>query len=246
MSKPPLIFIGADTGLDGALASLTVDPAPLPSILAVHMVAMPTRTREDKGREVKACETLDALRYVAQHGWTRCLVERPVRGGMGRQGTGVEFAQGDAHGVVRACLEIEAVARNLHPPEPVGVSGCDGWHGQLAMQSAKAAGVDRKTLSITVAEGLLVMLRQQGATIHGLPACRGYSGIIGGQQAPRSGAADAVLIAWLALRLWLGVPAGAPTHCLDPAWRPESKPKAPRSRNSPPRARSIISTTLKC
>ena len=65
------------------------------------------------------------------------------------------------------------------------------------------------------------------------------AGLLGGQQAPRSGAADALLLAWLGLRMWLGVRSGAPTNSLDPTWVPEPKVKAPRVRkpqHTPPAA----------
>lgn len=230
MSPKPLVFLGVDTGLDGAFASLTVTAG---QVTAVHLATMPTAARDDKGREVLTLATIAAVRQVAPAGWTRCLVERPVRGGMGHQGMGVEFAQGDAHGVVRAVLDLEARDRDCTPPEAIGVMGWDGWHGQLAMQSARDAGVDRKTLSINVAESLLALLADHGATVHGLGPCRGYKGLIGGQAAPRSGAADALLIAWLAYRLWLGVPAGAPTQSLDTTWQPPPKEPKPRVRKSP-------------
>ena len=227
-----LTFVGCDTGLEGAFASLTFDPA-ASLVLTVRLAVMPTRTRDEGGREILTLATVDALRTVAPNGWARCLIERPVRGGMGPQGRGVEFAQGDAHGVARAVLDLEAHRLSCPVPEPAFVGGGKGWHAQLDMQSAREAGVNRKTLSINVAENLLAHLHSQGATVHGLAPCRGYSGLLGGQQDPRSGAADALLLAWLGLRMWLGVRSGAPTNSLDPAWRPEPKVKSPRVRKPP-------------
>ena len=227
-----LTFVGCDTGLDGAFASLTFDPA-ASLVLAVHLAVMPTHTRDEGGREILTLATVEALCTVAPNGWARCLIERPVRGGTVRQKSGTEFAQGDAHGVARAVLDLEAHRLGSPFPEPAFVGGSKGWHAQLAMQSAREAGVDRKTLSINVAENLLAHLHAQGAVVHGLAPCRGYSGLLGGQQAPRSGAADALLLAWLGLRMWLGVRSGAPTNSLDPTWVPEPKVKAPRVRKPP-------------
>ena len=227
-----LTFLGSDTGLEGAFASLDFDPL-LARVLAVRLATMPTRTRDEGGREILTLEAVTAIRTVAPNGWVRCLIERPVRGGMGPQGRGVEFAQGDAHGVARAVLDLEAHRLNCPVPEPAFVGGGKAWHTKLAMQSAREAGVDRKTLSINVAENLLAHLHSQGATVHGLAPCRGYIGLLGGQQAPRSGAADALLLAWLGLRMWLGVRSGAPTNSLDPTWRPAPKIKVPRVRKSP-------------
>ena len=107
------------------------------------------------------------------------------------------------------------------------------WHKQVGMQSAKEAGVERKELSVIEAEKLLTMLVSAGAELQALKPCRGYAGLIGGQAAPRSGAADALLLAWLAYRKWRGVADGAPLLCIDPSWKPEPKPPRARARKSP-------------
>ena len=207
----PSTFCGCDTGVFGAFAGIDFDGA---RILAVRIAAMPTRERDEGGREVIATDAREALRVVAPRGWTSMHIERPVRGGMKAQQKGVEFAQGDAHGVARATCELAADGR-WPMPTPAMVVGQRGWHQALGMMSAAKAGVDRKTLSIQVAEDLLSRLRDVGGvTIDTLPKCRGYDGLLGGASQPRSGAADALLLAWHGLRVWLGVAHGTATLSL--------------------------------
>ena len=91
----------------------------------------------------------------------------------------------------------------------------------------------RKSMLIVEAEKLLAMLVNKGAKLDALAPCRNYAGLIGGQAAPRSGAADALLLAWLAYRKWRGVTDGAPLLCIDPAWTPEPGPPRARARKLP-------------
>lgn len=225
------IFGGSDTGVDGAIASIITDPSG--RVSHIFLRATPTRDREAGGREVAAPELQAQVHQIAPRGWSRWLVERPVRGGMVRQKTGTEFGQGDAHGAVRTVLELAAELTGSPGPEAVMV-GAGQWHKQVGMQSAKEAGVERKELSVIEAEKLLTMLVSAGAELQALKPCRGYTGLIGGQSAPRSGAADALLLAWLAYRKWRGVADGAPLLCIDPAWKPEPKPPRARARKPVP------------
>lgn len=223
------VFGGSDTGADGAIASLSADADG--RVYRVRLFATPTRAREEGGREVIAVALRAQVHEAAPRGWTRWLVERPVRGGMVRQEKGTEFAQGDSHGAMRAVLELAAASTGSPLPEAVKV-GSGGWHSRLDLPTAKTS-AKRKALLVVEAERLLAALLAAGAKLDALAPCRGYAGLIGGQAAPRSGAADALLLAWLAYRKWRGVADGAPLLCIDPAWKPEPKPPRARARKSP-------------
>ena len=129
---------------------------------------------------------------------------------------------------MRAVLEIASAAHHCQRPEAVTV-GSGGWHARLDLPKVKAT-AERKAMLIVEAEKLLALLIGDGAKLDALPSCRGYAGLIGGQAAPRSGAADALLLAWLAYRKWRGVPDGAPLLVIDPAWKPKPKPTRARAR----------------
>mgnify|MGYP003439600069 FL=1 len=223
------IFGGSDTGVEGAIASLRADADG--HVEHVRLFATPTRAREEGGREVIAVALRGQVYQAAPAGWDRWLVERPVRGGMVRQERGTEFAQGDSHGAMRAVLELAAASTGSPLPEAVKV-GSGGWHARLDLPTAKDSD-KRKALLVVEAERLLAALVGKGAKLDPLAPCRRYAGLIGGQAAPRSGAADALLLAWLAYRKWRGVTDGAPLLCIDPAWKPEPKPPRARARKSP-------------
>ena len=229
------VFGGSDTGEHGAIASIHADGEG--RVELVRLFATPTRGREEGGREVIAVALRAQVYLAAPTGWARWLVERPVCGGQGPKRGGTEVAQGDAHGVMRAVLELAAASSSCPLPEAVKV-GRHQWHAQVGMPTAKEAGIERKALSIREAERLLVMLVAGGAKLDALDPCRGYDGLLGGQQKPRSGAADALLLAWLAYRKGRGVPDGAPLLCIDPAWKPEPKPPRVRARKPVPETMS--------
>jgi hypothetical protein len=209
------------------------DSARLPILRGIKLAPLPMRARDDGGHELDGVALSRAL--AEPDGWAareaglirgrRIVVERPAFGGQARKPQDT-FRQGATWGGCRNGAELALDGHHALPEFSVldEARADSGWRAELGLPPEADADM-RKRVNIDIAERFLADCRQlpRGPVVDfyglqlfvaldlavalfgGLKVARGYAGAIPGQYENRSGQADALLLALLGVRRWLGL-----------------------------------------
>lgn len=201
MSAPCFAFGGADPGRWGGVCRIegALDGDDL-RVSEVVLAPMPVLERDGGGHEVDERALAD---IVGGRTYARFVIERPAAGGAMQRGATSVVTQGAIFGQAKAALRLarHGAEYACHVVEETLASV--STRRELGLPTVPRGG-DRKAANVADAEALLSKLRDTGCRITGLSPARGYAGLIGGSKEARSGMADALLLAWVGVRRWLG------------------------------------------